>query len=76
MFDDVLGAKLIERIVGEWKAAFVEIAEYIGGGRCVHVQPDGTGIFRRAAADVQNARQIILQDRVRNDFRRKNSCTK
>jgi hypothetical protein len=52
MFDDVLGAKLIEGIVGKGKTTFVEIAQNIGGGGCIHIQTDGTGIFCRAAADV------------------------
>src|SRR5271154_5885210 len=62
VFDDVFGTELIEGIVAEGQAAMVQMAKDIGGRGWIHVEADGAGIFRRPAAYVENARQIVLPE--------------
>src|SRR6202041_1851092 len=57
VFDDVLGAELVEGIIAKGQAAMVQMAEDIGGGGWIHIEANGAGIFRRPAAYVENARQ-------------------
>src|SRR5277367_1043343 len=57
VFDDVFGAKLVERIIAKGQAAAVQMAEHIGSGGWIHIEADRAGIFCRTAAYVENARQ-------------------
>ena len=68
VFDDVLGAELVEGIVAEGQAAMVQMAEHIGGGGRIHIEADGAGIFCRPAAYVENARQSVSCGRFFGQF--------
>src|ERR1700733_2587295 len=67
-FDDVFGAKLIERIVAEGQTAMVQMAEDIGGCGWIHIEADGAGIFCRPTTYVENARQSISHSGICEQF--------
>jgi hypothetical protein len=76
VFDDVLGAQMIEGIIAERQAAAIEMAEDIGGGGWIHIEADGAGIFRRPAAYVENARQSNSYGRFCGQFSVSHGCEK
>src|SRR5580704_5090063 len=57
MFDDVLGAEMVEGIIAEGQAALVQMAEHIGGRGWIHIEANGAGVFCRPTAYVENAWQ-------------------
>ena len=54
VFDQVNSAHLIERVIAEGQRTLIHIAENVGCGVGVHINPDRTRILPRPAADIQN----------------------
>src|SRR5580704_213248 len=76
VFDDVLGAELVEGTIAEGQAAVVEVAEDIGGGGGIHVEADGAGVFCRPTAYVENARQSSSNGRFFGQLSVSHECEK
>jgi hypothetical protein len=76
VFNDVLGAEVIEGIIAEGQAAVIQMAENIGGGGGIHIEADGAGVFRWSTAYVENARQSSSCGRICNQFSVSHECEK
>ncbi len=57
MLDYMNGPDLPERVVSEWKRIAIEVGDNIGPGVSVAIEPNRSGIFVDAAADVQNRQE-------------------
>jgi hypothetical protein len=54
----MLGAYLVERIVAKRQAAAIQMTDHVGSSCRIHIDADGTGVFRGSATDIQNAWHI------------------
>ena len=70
MLDDVDGAHLPKRIVAEGEREMVQVADDVGFGVGVAVEPDRTRVFVDSAADVENGQLVKRAGDVRGLLQR------